>query len=108
MPDGPGYDVLTTELDTHAHTVDGLAERLQTAVAAAKQVTMDNSAYGVICQPFALMLDPFEQMGVQALQTAHTSVADTAAGLRDTVRSYTSHEHVHAQSFTTLEGTLDG
>src|SRR5688572_6258580 len=100
MPDGTGYDVLTSELDTHAHTVDGLAERLQEAVAAAQQVTMDNSAYGVICQPFALMLDPFEQMGVQALQAAQASVADTAAGLRDTVKSYTSREHAHAEAFT--------
>ena len=108
MPDGSGYEILTSELDTHAHTVDVLAERLQAAVAAAQQVAMDNSAYGVICQSFALMLDPFEQMGVRALQTAHTSVADTAAGLRDTVRSYTSYEQAHAQGFTTLEGTLDG
>jgi methylmalonyl-CoA mutase cobalamin-binding subunit len=108
MPEGSGYDVLTTELETHAHTVDGLVERLQEAVAAAQQVTMDNSAYGVICQSFALMIDPFEQMGVQALQTAQTSVADTAAGLRDTVNSYTSREHAHAQAFTTLGEALDG
>jgi hypothetical protein len=93
VPDGSdGYEVLHDELDTHAGKVDGLAQRLQTAVDAAQQVTMDNSAYGVICQPFALMLDPFEQMGVKALQKAHDSVGDSAGKVRDAASQYDTKE----------------
>ena len=34
-----GYEVLTGELDAHAGRVDGLTDRLRTAVDAAQQVT---------------------------------------------------------------------
>ncbi|WP_216209338.1 type VII secretion target [Amycolatopsis aidingensis] len=89
---GKGYEVLSDELDTHAGKVDGFAERMDTAVSAAQQVTMDNSAYGVICQPFALLLDPFEQMGVQALRKAAESISEMAGKVRDASATYTAHE----------------
>ncbi|WP_370944390.1 type VII secretion target [Amycolatopsis sp. cg5] len=97
MPDG-GYRVLGDELGGHAGKVDGLADRMKTAVEAAQQVTMDNSAYGVICQPFALMLDPFEQMGVRALQTASESINGTAAKVRDAVSAYEKQEDATADA----------
>ncbi|GAB3567158.1 type VII secretion target [Amycolatopsis endophytica] len=83
-----GYEVLTDELGTHAGKVDGLADRLQTAVDAARQVSMDNGAFGVICQPFAMLLDPFEQMGIQALEAAKESVSGTAGNVRTAVTKY--------------------
>ncbi|OZM73731.1 ESX-1 secretion-associated protein [Amycolatopsis antarctica] len=89
-----GFEVLGEELETHAGKVDGLAERLRTAVRAAQQVSMDNSAFGVICQPFALLLDPFEQMGVQALEQGAESVADTAGKVRDASSKYAEREGV--------------
>ncbi|GHF46710.1 hypothetical protein FHX82_001548 [Amycolatopsis bartoniae] len=103
-----GYQVLTDELTTHAGKVDGLAERLATAVQAAQQVTMDNSAYGVICQPFALLLDPFEQMGVRALQAAQESVADTAAKVRDAVQTYEKQDQTTGDAIKALGKPLDG
>ncbi|MDQ0379334.1 type VII secretion target [Amycolatopsis thermophila] len=83
-----GYEVLTDELGTHAGKVDGLAERLQTAVDAARQVSMDNGAFGVICQPFAMMLDPFEQRGIQALEAAKECVSGTAGNVRTASTNY--------------------
>jgi len=83
-----GYEVLTDELGTHAGKVDGLAERLQTAVDAARQVSMSNGAFGVICQPFAMMLDPFEQMGIRALEAAKESVSGTAGNVRTASTAY--------------------
>ncbi|WP_020670557.1 type VII secretion target [Amycolatopsis nigrescens] len=106
MPDG-GYEVLQDELGTHAGKVDALAERLGTAVGAAQQVSMDNSAFGVICQPFALLLDPFEQMGVQALQKAQESVKDTAGKVRDAVTTYEGKEDETIQTLKTTGGALD-
>ncbi|WP_410628366.1 hypothetical protein [Amycolatopsis sp. cmx-8-4] len=59
MPDG-GFKVLSEKLGSDESKVRSFAERMTTAVDAARAVTMDDSAYGVICRPFATMLDPFE------------------------------------------------
>lgn len=87
-----GYEVLTGELDAHAKKIDGYAQRLQAAVDAARQVTMNNDAYGVICQPFAMLLQPFEEMGVNALAKGVETVNETAQGMRDTVKTYDAQE----------------
>ncbi|MEU4525841.1 type VII secretion target [Amycolatopsis sp. NPDC024027] len=107
MSDGPGYEVLTEELGTHAGKVDALAQRLEAAVGAAQQVTMDNSAYGVICQPFAMLLDPFEQRGVEALRQAGRSVTDTAGKVRDAVQAYRNQEHEAGQAISKLGKPLE-
>nr|WP_042184235.1 type VII secretion target [Kibdelosporangium sp. MJ126-NF4]CEL16167.1 hypothetical protein [Kibdelosporangium sp. MJ126-NF4]CTQ94092.1 hypothetical protein [Kibdelosporangium sp. MJ126-NF4] len=98
MPDS-GYEVLTTELTAHASKVDGLAERLQTAVDAARQVTMNNDAYGVICQPFAMLLQPFEQMGVNALAQGSDKVREIAGTVRDAVKTYDAREANQTAAF---------
>jgi hypothetical protein len=101
-----GYEVLTGELDAHAARVDGLTDRLRTAVDAAQQVTMNNSAYGVVCQPFALMLQPFEELGVRTLRQGVDALSDTARKVRDTALGYTSTETTGATGYRTLEGEL--
>lgn len=90
MPDG--YEVLTGELDAHAGKVDGFADRLSSAVDAARQVAMNDSAYGVICQPFAMLLQPFEEMGVNALSKAMETIKETAGTVRDASRAYSGTE----------------
>lgn len=105
MPEG-GYEVLQDELDTHAGKVDALAERLKTAVGAARQVTMDNSAYGVICQPFAMLLDPFEQWGVKALEKAEESVEGTAGKVRDAVKAYSGRDEDASKDLKKAGGDL--
>ena len=104
MPDG--YDVLTEELRTHAGKVDGFVDRLRTAADAAGQVTMNNEAYGVICQPFAMLLQPFEQMGANAVAQAVQTVTDSAGKIRDTAGSYDTSDQAEAQTFTSIEGEL--
>ncbi|HET9144406.1 type VII secretion target [Actinophytocola sp.] len=101
-----GYEVLTSELDAHAGRVDGLTDRLRTAVDAAQQVTMNNDAYGVVCQPFAQMLQPFEELGVRTLQQGVDALSDTARKVRDTALSYTSTETTGAATYRSLEGGL--
>ncbi|MGW5053768.1 type VII secretion target [Actinokineospora sp. NPDC004072] len=101
-----GYDVLTGELDAHAGKVSALASRLAGAVDAANTVTMDNSAYGVVCQPFALLLQPFEEMGVRALQQAAQAVEESVGKVRETVTAYEASESAGADSFTAIEGAL--
>jgi uncharacterized protein YukE len=101
MPDG--YEVLTGELDTHAGRVDGIADRLRAAVDAARTVSMNDGAYGVICQPFAMLVNPFEQMGVNALSTAVETVTEHAATLRQTARTYDTQEAAEAARFGGIE-----
>lgn len=98
MPDS-GYEVLTGELTAHAGKVDGFADRLQQAVDAARQVTMNNDAYGVICQPFAMLLQPFEQMGVNALTKGVETVRENAGTVRDAAKAYDSREDSQAATF---------
>lgn len=101
-----GFEVLGDELSSHAGRVDGLTDRLRTAVDAANTVTMDNSAYGVVCQPFALMLQPFEELGVRTLREGAEALADTAKTVRDTVRDYDRTETAEASRHQAIEGDL--
>ncbi|GGP88009.1 type VII secretion target [Saccharothrix coeruleofusca] len=94
-----GYEVLVDELAAHSRKVDGFAERLRAAVDAARQVTMNDSAYGVICQPFAAMLQPFEETGVTALSKGVEAIADTAERMRRTAESYGAQESAEAARF---------
>ena len=56
---------LSTDLTVHAKQLDAIGDGLQQAVDAANQVSMPTDAYGILCQPFRMMLDPVEQYGVQ-------------------------------------------
>ncbi|KOX19207.1 hypothetical protein ADK67_34240 [Saccharothrix sp. NRRL B-16348] len=87
-----GYEAVTGEISALAGRVEGLADRLRTAADAARTVAMNDSAYGVVCQPFAMLLQPFEDMGVDALSKAAETVSDNAAKLRETSRDYDAQE----------------
>jgi hypothetical protein len=101
-----GYEVLTGELDAHAGKIDSLTDRLRTASDAASQVTMNDSAYGVLCQPFAAMLQPFEELGVRTLRQGGDALAETARKVRDTSASYTSTDTSGSTRYQTLDGAL--
>lgn len=106
MGDGGGYEVLTGELDGHAGKVDALVERLRTAGDAASEVTMNDSAYGVVCQPFARMLQPFEELGVRTLRQGAQALTDVAKKVRDTARSYGTVESDEERTFRGYEREL--
>lgn len=103
---GQGYEVLNEELRTHSGKVDAFAERMQTAVDAARQVTMDNSAFGVICQPFALLLQPFEERGVEALEQGSETITETAGKVRDAASAYESAEGAQSSAIQQAGGGL--
>lgn len=101
-----GYEVLTGELDAHAGKVDAFTDRMRTASDAANQVTMNDSAYGVLCQPFAAMLQPFEELGVRALRQGCDALAETARKVRDTSAGYTRADSGESNRYTVMEGEL--
>lgn len=86
MPDE--MNVVIENLRTHASKVDGVVDQLGTAIDASQQVSLDNDAYGILCRPFAWMIDPVEQMGVEALRTAVTSMQQVADDVRASAEDY--------------------
>jgi len=99
MPEGDSFDVVAGELSTHAGHLDSVHERLATALGAARQVSMDNGAYGLLGQPFAMMLDPFENLGTDMLSQGQDTVSSHAESMRAGARSYTGTESVTTDRF---------
>ena len=98
MPDG--YGVLDDELRAHAGRLDGLHEQLTTALSAARQVSLGDQAFGVICQFFVPVVHSVSTPGIDALATAADSVADTAADVRAAATTYEQTEQGNTQTFT--------
>ncbi|MEV4728927.1 ESX-1 secretion-associated protein [Saccharopolyspora sp. NPDC049426] len=86
MPDE--MNVAIENLRTHASKVDGVVDQLSTAVDVSQQVSLNNDAYGILCRPFAWMIDPVEQNGVDALREAVTSMRQIADDVRATAEDY--------------------
>jgi uncharacterized protein YukE len=94
-----GFGVTAEALDAHAKALEGLHGRLQTAVEAAKSVSMPTDAYGIICQPFRMMLDPVEQWGLDALSGVASAMEATAKGVQETAAHYREVEETIRASF---------
>ena len=62
-----GYQESHEVLRKHGGTVHGLTDRLQGALDAARLVSMPADAYGILCQPFARLLNPLEDAGLDVL-----------------------------------------
>jgi hypothetical protein len=103
---GDHFQVLTGELDAHAGKVDGLTDRLRTAAEAANAVTMNNDAFGVVCQPFAALLQPFEEMGVRTLREATEALTSSAGKVRDTSRAYGERESSETTVYRNAESGM--
>lgn len=86
-----GFEV-GSDLTAHAGALDGCTDQLRQAADAAKQVSMPTDAYGIICQPFRMLLDPVEQYGMDALNDAVDAMEATAQKVRDSARAYQDSE----------------
>lgn len=83
---------LSADLTAHAHQLDGIADGLNQAVDAANQVSMPTDAYGILCQPFRMMLDPVEQYGIKALKDAVTAMTTVSGNVREAAKTYHEYE----------------
>ena len=95
------FEVVGETLDGHRKQLDDLSERLRGALDAARTVSMPTDAYGILCQPFRMMLDPVEQWGLDALNGAVEAMDSAATGVNDTVKQYRQQDDVVADSFRT-------
>lgn len=94
-----GFELVPEELRAHASRLDGIRDRLSTALDAARTVSLPTGAYGVICQFFPPMVDPIEQMGMDAIGEAATAVEATAAEIRETAKAYDAVDDANRQAF---------
>lgn len=81
-------NVVIENLRTHASKVDGVVDQLGVAVDASQEVSLASDAYGILCQPFALLLDPVEQHGVDVLKKAVEAMEETAENIRGAAEDY--------------------
>jgi uncharacterized protein YukE len=86
MPDE--MNVVIESLRSHASKVDGVVDQLNVAVDASQQVSLNNDAYGILCRPFAWMIDPVEQYGIQTLQKAVEAMQEVAENVRGAAEEY--------------------
>ncbi|GGP50667.1 type VII secretion target [Saccharothrix coeruleofusca] len=94
-----GFEIVAETLEAHGKQLADLSSRLQGAVDAARTVSMPTDAYGIICQPFRMMLDPVEQWGLDALGGAVEAMEAAGKAVQDTVRQYREMEESIRDSF---------
>jgi excreted virulence factor EspC (type VII ESX diderm) len=91
------FQVVSDELRAHASHLDGLTDRLNTAVSAAGQVTMDTEAYGVLCAFLPPIINAVtEQHATDTLHAAVQGMTDTANNVRTAASSYDDAEQSNA------------
>jgi hypothetical protein len=98
------YEVLTDDLRAHVSHLEGLMDRVQTAMQAAQTVSMDDQAYGLICAFLPGILNPMEEKGAQAMTAASNALGTTADNVNQAIAAYEDREQATAQPFSS---TLD-
>lgn len=94
-----GFEIAADELAAHGSHVDGLSDRLDTALAAARIASMGDEAYGLLCGFLPLIVNPMEDKAVDALEAAVGGMRATADHVRTTARQYTEHDEATARPF---------
>ncbi|PPK63668.1 type VII secretion target [Actinokineospora auranticolor] len=92
-------DVAAGELTGHAGNLGGIEERLGTALSAARQVSMDNDAYGVLGRPFAWLLDPFESLGADMISAGIDTLGNDIDNLKGAATGYGTTEDTNTAMY---------
>jgi hypothetical protein len=104
------FEVEPDDLTAHASHLDGLTDRLATALSAANTVTMADDAYGLLCAFLPPIVNPVQEKGIEALRAASDGVSATAGNVRAAADAYReadqsntqplSRQHADLMSFT--------
>ena len=101
---GQGYQVTTSELRTHAGSIDQIGTTLGQAVDAARQVTMGTQAYGLIVGPlFVPIVTAISAAGISALSTAQSGLQSVSQGVKDTATSYDGVDTSNTAKFPAIQ-----
>lgn len=74
--------------------------QLETALDAAKEVTMSTDAYGVLCSFFPDMLEPLTDLGIDTLTAAVRSTRELADTIKLTADQYQAMEDETADAMS--------
>lgn len=96
---GDGYGLTAGELAGHAARLTGIADKLSQALDAARQVSLGDAAYGVICSFFVPVVHAVTEPGLESLGQAVSAVTSTSAGVRDTATTYDTVEQTNTTPF---------
>ncbi|MCP2167452.1 type VII secretion target [Goodfellowiella coeruleoviolacea] len=97
-----GYSVVPEALRSHGSHLDGLVDRLNTAVDAARIASMSEDSYGLLCAFLPPIINPVEEKAADALAAAVEGVSTLADGARDTATAYDDQETAHQDTMTAL------
>jgi Excreted virulence factor EspC, type VII ESX diderm len=93
------FEVVPDDLVAHASHVDGLVDRLNTAVSAA-ETAMSPDAYGLICAFLPPIVNPAGEQAKDAISAAVQGVQQMADNVRTAAEAYRDNEQVGKQSFS--------
>ncbi|PXY29013.1 ESX-1 secretion-associated protein [Prauserella sp. PE36] len=100
------FEVVPEDLVAHASHLDGITDRLRVAVSAAQTVSMDDSAYGLLCSFLPPVVNPMEEKGLEALDAAVEGVTVTADNVRKAADTYRESDKAHTVPMTGFERDL--
>jgi Excreted virulence factor EspC, type VII ESX diderm len=73
---------------SHAGAVDGIAAKIAISKQAGDTVRIDNAAYGHLCALMPPMINYLQDIVLDAIAAADTSLTDTASRLRTAASAY--------------------
>ncbi|RZQ61923.1 type VII secretion target [Amycolatopsis suaedae] len=101
-----GFNVVGDDLSAHASHLDGLTDRLGTALSAAQTAAMSDDCYGLLCSFIPPIINPMEEQAIDTLKSAQDAMGTTAGNIRTTATTYTERDNDMAQPFVGVE--IDG
>ena len=93
-----GFEVEPDDLVAHASHVEGLIDRLDTAVAAAG-TAMSDHAYGLLCAFLPPIINPTGEQAKDTLTASIEGVRGLSDNVRTAAQSYRDGEAGNAQPF---------
>jgi uncharacterized protein YukE len=93
------FQVQAAALDTHAATLDQIADEVSQGRSAAASIAIGRDAYGILCQLIPTLLEPIQEATITALQEATDSLQRSADDLRATASDYNGSDRRTADDF---------
>ncbi|MDA3627776.1 type VII secretion target [Saccharopolyspora sp. WRP15-2] len=100
------FQVEAEDLTAHASHLEALTDRVDTAISAAEQVSMDDEAYGLLCSFLPPIINPMEEEGLNALKAAKEGITTTADNVRQTAKEYQETDEAGADNFSQFDDAV--